>query len=136
MPAQKLTALVLGSDQERARQAATAAVQDTAEEMSPSGSEQAGQLAMVISEVFREPMPAARLAGPVTLLEGLQAGIAGQLAVLDDAGLTWRRAIVGGCSGSARHRAGGQADRSPGARDHAPDRGGPRRRWPTSSTMT
>ena len=85
----KLTALVLGSDQERAlRQAATAAVQDTAEEMSPSGSEQAGQLAMVISEVFREPMPAARLAGPVTLLEGLQAGIAGQLAVLDDAGLT------------------------------------------------
>ena len=31
---------------------------------------------------------AAPLAGPVMLLEGLQAGIAGQLAVLDDAGLT------------------------------------------------
>jgi hypothetical protein len=69
-------------------QAATAAVQDTAEEMSPSGGEQAGQLAMVISEVFGDPVPVAALAGAVTLLEGLQAGIAGQLAVLDDAGLT------------------------------------------------
>ena len=85
----KLITLVLGSEQERAlRQAATAAVQDTAEEMSPSGGEQAGELAMVISEVFRDPMPGARLPGLVTLLEGLQAGIAGQLAVLDDAGLT------------------------------------------------
>ena len=43
---------------------------------------------MVISEVFRDPAPDAPLAGPVMLLEGLQAGIAGQLAVLDDAGLT------------------------------------------------
>jgi uncharacterized protein YidB (DUF937 family) len=43
---------------------------------------------MVISEVFRDPVPAAPLAGPVMLLEGLQAGIAGQLAVLDNAGLT------------------------------------------------
>jgi hypothetical protein len=46
----------------------------TAHEISPPGGEQAGQLAMVISEVFREPMPDARLAGLVTLLEGLQAG--------------------------------------------------------------
>ena len=84
----KLTVLVLGSDQERAlRKAATAAVQDTAAEMSPSV-DQAGQLAMVISEVFREPMSDAPLAGPATMLEGLQAGIAKQLAVLDDAGLT------------------------------------------------
>ena len=84
----KLTVLVLGSDQERAlRKAATAAVQDTAAEMSPSV-EQAGQLAMVISEVFREPVPDAPLARSATLLEGLQAGIARQLAVLDDAGLT------------------------------------------------
>jgi hypothetical protein len=59
----KLTALVLGSDQERAlRKAATAAVQDTAAEMSPSV-EQVGQLAMVISEVFREPVPYAPLPG-------------------------------------------------------------------------
>ena len=43
---------------------------------------------MVISEVFREPLPDTRLAGPVTLLEELQAGIARQLAVLYDAGLT------------------------------------------------
>ena len=85
----KLTELVLGSEQERAlRRAADAAVWATAEEMSPSGGEQAGQVAMVISEVFRDPAPDAPLAGPVMLLEGLQAGIAGQLAVLDDAELT------------------------------------------------
>jgi hypothetical protein len=85
----KLTELVLGSEQERAlRRAADAAVWAAAEEMSPSGGGQAGQVAMVISEVFRDPVPDAPLAGPVVLLEGLQAGIAGQLAVLDDAGLT------------------------------------------------
>jgi hypothetical protein len=84
----KLTALVLGSDQERAlRKAATAAVQETAAQMSPSA-EQAGQLAMVISEVFREPVPDAPLPRSATLLEGLQAAIARQLAVLDDAGVT------------------------------------------------
>ena len=85
----KLTELILGSEQERAlRRAADAAVWATAEEMSPSGGEQAGQVAIVISEVFRDPAPAAPLARPVMLLEGLQAGIAGQLAVLDDAELT------------------------------------------------
>ena len=85
----KLTELVLGSEQERAlRRAADAAVWATAGEMSPAGGEQAGQVAMVISEVFRDPVPDAPLAGPVMLLEGLQAGIAAQLAVLDDAGLT------------------------------------------------
>ena len=85
----KLTELVLGSEQERAlRRAADAAVGATAEEVSPTGGEQAGQVAMVINQVFRDPAPGAPLAGPVMLLEGLQAGIAGQLAVLDDAGLT------------------------------------------------
>jgi hypothetical protein len=85
----KLTVLVLGSDQQRAlRQAATAAVQATAGEMSSSGGEKARQLAMVISEVFHEPLPGASLAGPVTLLEGLQAGITRQLVVLDDVDLT------------------------------------------------
>ena len=84
----KMTALVLGSDQERAlRKAAAAAVKDTAAEMS-SSVEQAGQLAMVISEVFRGPVPDTPLAGSVTMLEGLQAGIASQLAVLDDADRT------------------------------------------------
>jgi hypothetical protein len=85
----KLTELVLGSEQERAlRRAADAAVWATAVEVSPSGRGQAGQVAMVISEVFGDPVPGAPLAGPVMLLEGLQAGIAGQLAVLDDARLT------------------------------------------------
>jgi hypothetical protein len=85
----KLTELILGSEQERAlRRAADAAVWATAEEMSPADAEQAGQVAMVISEVFRDPVPATPLAGPVMLLEGLQAAIAGQLAVLDNAELT------------------------------------------------
>ena len=85
----KLTKLVLGSEQERAlRQAADAAVRATAEEMSLSSGEQARQVAMVINQVFGHPVPDAPLAGPVMLLEGLQAGIAGQLAVLDNAELT------------------------------------------------
>jgi hypothetical protein len=85
----KLTELVLGSEQERAlRRAADTAVWATAEEVSPPGTGQADQVAMVISEVFRNPAPAARPAGPVMLLQGLQAAIAGQLAVLEDAELT------------------------------------------------
>jgi hypothetical protein len=85
----KLTRLVLGTDQERVlRSAATAAVQRTAAELRPGDDEQAGQLAMVLSEVFGEPVPGAQLAGHATVLEALQAGIAGQIAVLDDAGLT------------------------------------------------
>jgi hypothetical protein len=85
----KLTSVVLGSEQERAlRSAATAAVQCTAEELRPGDAERAGQLAMVVSEVFGGRVPGVSLAGGVTVLEGLQAGIAGQLAVLDDASLT------------------------------------------------
>ena len=85
----KLTELILGSEQERALcRAADAAVWATAVEMSPSGGESAGQVAMVISEVFRDPVPAAPPGGPAMLLEALQARIAGQLTVLDDAGLT------------------------------------------------
>ena len=85
----KLTELILGSEQERALwRAADAAVWATAEEMSPSGGYQVEHLAMVIGEVFRNPLPDAPLAGPVMLLEGLQAGIARQLTVLDVAELT------------------------------------------------
>jgi hypothetical protein len=85
----KLATLVLGDAQERAlQQAAAAAVQDTADELSPSDDQRAGQIAMVIREAFRAPVPDAPLAGASTLVEGLQTGIAGQLAVLDDAGLT------------------------------------------------
>ena len=85
----KLTTLVLGTDQERAlRQAATAAVQLTARELDPSGGDQAGQLAMVMSEVFSEPTPDEPLARQATLLEGLQTGIVQKLAPLGDVGLT------------------------------------------------
>ena len=85
----KLTTLILGDDQERAlRSVATAAVQRTAAELCPGDDEQAEQLAMVVSEVFGEPVPLARLAADATVLEALLAGIARQLAVLDDASLT------------------------------------------------
>ena len=86
----KLTTLVLGTDQERAlRQAAEAAVERTAEQLAPSDGGQAEQLAMAVGEVFRDPAPdAAALAGQATLLEALQAGIAGKLAVLDDPDIT------------------------------------------------
>ena len=84
----KLTTFVLGSDQERAlRSAATAAVRLTAAELRPDG-EQAEELAMVVSQVFSEPVPEVSPSGQSTLLEALQTGVAGQLAVLDDASLT------------------------------------------------
>ncbi len=80
----KLTTLVLGTEQQRAlRQAAAAAVERTAEELAPSGGEQAEQLATAIGKVFHDPAPDAAVAGQATLLEALHAGIAGQLAVLD-----------------------------------------------------
>jgi hypothetical protein len=85
----RLTTFVLGSEQERAlRSAATKAVQLTADELRPGDYKRADQLAMVISQVFGDPAPGAPLAGHVTVLEALQAGIAGQIAVLDDASLT------------------------------------------------
>jgi tetratricopeptide (TPR) repeat protein len=85
----KLTSLVLGSEQERAlRAAGTAAVQLTVGELRPGDAERAGQVALVISQVFGEPVPAKALAGQGTVLEALQAGIAAQLTVLDDASLT------------------------------------------------
>lgn len=85
----RTTAVVLGNDQQRAlRQAATAAVQSTVEELHPEGGQQAEQLAMVVSEVFSEPLPDMPLSEQGTLLQALQAGVAGRLAVLDDASLT------------------------------------------------
>jgi hypothetical protein len=85
----KLTEFVLGSDQERAlRQAARAAVDQTARELRPGDGEKAGQLALVIGHVFEEPVPGEPLAGYETVLEALQAGIAEQLEVLDDPTVT------------------------------------------------
>jgi hypothetical protein len=85
----RLTALVLGTDQERAlRRAAGTAVQLTAAELRPADGQVADELAMIISEVFSVAMPDALPAGRATLLDALQAGIASQLASLDDASLT------------------------------------------------
>jgi Tetratricopeptide repeat len=85
----KLITLVLGSDQERAlRQAAKAAVERTAEQLAPSDDEQAQQLATAVGKVFRDLVLDAAVARQATLLEALQAGIAGKLAVLDDPDIT------------------------------------------------
>jgi hypothetical protein len=83
----RLTTLVLGSEQERALQsAATAAVQRTVVELQPGNKGRPEQLEMVVSQVFGKPVPGELLVGYGTVLEALQAGVAGQLAVLDDAG--------------------------------------------------
>jgi tetratricopeptide (TPR) repeat protein len=85
----RLTTVILGSDQERAlRRAAKAAAESTAGELCPGDDERAGQLMMVIGEVFRTPAPDIAVTGQVTVLEALQAGVAGQLAPLADADLT------------------------------------------------
>lgn len=85
----KLTTLVLGDELDRAlRTAATAAIGITADELCPDDHGQAEQVAMVINEVFRKPVSDALLAQHMTVLNALQAGIADQLAVLDDASLT------------------------------------------------
>jgi hypothetical protein len=85
----KLGAWVLGDEQERAlRQAATAAVQDAAGDLCPGDGERAEHLAMVISQVFLTAEPGAPLREQPTLLEALEAGVSGQLAVLGDPSLT------------------------------------------------
>lgn len=54
---QEADQLVLGTDQERAlRQAAKVAVQRTADELRPGDDEQAEHMALVISQVFSEPV--------------------------------------------------------------------------------
>ena len=84
----KITAIVVGTDQERAlRSAATAAVQRAAGELRPGDAERAEKLARLVNRAFIKGLvPGAPMAGYATLLEALQAGIAGQLAVWDDTG--------------------------------------------------
>jgi hypothetical protein len=85
----RLAGLVLGSELERALSAAAGdAVRRTAEEVCPADQRQAGNVALVIREVFAGPVPPAALAEGETVLELLRAGVARQLAVLDDAQLT------------------------------------------------
>ncbi len=84
----RLTTVILGTDQEEAlRSAASAAVRETARDLGQDDDEQAEQAAMEISLVFRHPIPDAPLTDHRTLLGALQAGIALQLSVLDDARL-------------------------------------------------
>jgi tetratricopeptide (TPR) repeat protein len=91
----RLTDVMLGSDQQRAlRRAARTAIQLTAKELRPDG-EGSDQLAMVVSEIFSASVPDVPVTGQTTLLEALQAGIAGQLAPLDDPRLTgtWKSSL-------------------------------------------
>lgn len=67
-----------------------AAVRLTAEKLRPDNDEQAEDVALVISQVFSEPVSDAPLAGQATL-EALHAGIAWQLARLGGPGLTGTR---------------------------------------------
>jgi hypothetical protein len=85
----KLTTLVLGDQLDRGLQAAAiAAIQLTATELSPKDDERAQYIASVINEVFRAPVPEGLLGRHVSVLGAMQAGIADQLSVLDDASLT------------------------------------------------
>jgi WD40 repeat protein len=84
----KLVAFVLGDEQERAlHQAGRAALTATATELCHGDPEAADQIAMVVGEVFQTPARQSTSAHG-TLLEELHAGIAAQLAVLDDRGIT------------------------------------------------
>jgi hypothetical protein len=66
----RLTTVLLGTHQERAlRSAATAVVELTARELSPENDEQAEQVALVIGQVFNQPVPDAPMAEHQTLLE-------------------------------------------------------------------
>jgi tetratricopeptide (TPR) repeat protein len=86
---------LLGSDQERAlRQAANAAIHATAREFRPGpapadDAQGSDHLARVIDHVFQQaPSPAESLVGQDTLLLGLQARVAGRLAVLGEVDIT------------------------------------------------
>jgi hypothetical protein len=85
----RMATVFLGDDQERALcAAATAATLAAAAELCPGDVDRAKQLAMVVSEVFRTPVPGEPSASGATVLEILRAGIGGQLAVLDDPAIT------------------------------------------------
>jgi hypothetical protein len=84
---QKLATRVRGSDQARAlRKAVEAAVQATVAEIGLSDPVEAEQAAEQINKAFRHRVPIPLPPGQPTLLEALQAGIALQLRVVDDAG--------------------------------------------------
>ena len=85
----RLTSMVLGTELDRAlASAAGAAIRLTGDQLCPGDNQRAEQVAMVISEVFKRPVPDAQLARQETLLESLQAGVVKQLSVLDDPDVT------------------------------------------------
>jgi len=84
-----LVSLVFGSKLERALSSVTGeTVRRTAEEVYPDDPQRAGDVALAITEVFAVQAPAGSLARGETTLELLRAGVARQLAVLDDPELT------------------------------------------------
>lgn len=84
----RLTDFFLGSEQERAlREAAKAAINITARELQPDDS-QAEHLALIISQVFANPVPEDPSEHHDTWLGALRAGIIRQITVLDDPELT------------------------------------------------
>lgn len=85
----KLAGMVWGSELERALSAAAGdAVRRTADEVALGDQRKARDVALVIREVFAGQVPAGSLASRETTLEVLRAGVAQQLAVLDDAQVT------------------------------------------------
>lgn len=98
----RLAEFFLGTEQECAlRSAASRAVQLTADDLYPDGGEAHEHLTRVISEVFGPAERALALGAQQTLLEALRAGIAGQLAVLDDPSLTGTGKSAAGILGVA-----------------------------------
>ena len=85
----RLVRFLLGEEQERAlRSAAATAIELTAKAFYPDGDPQTEHLAMVIDHVFGDPVPFALTAQQGTLLQALHAGIAAQLAPLENVDLT------------------------------------------------
>ncbi len=85
----RLVKFLRGDDFDRALQgAAAAAVERTARELRPEDTDLAEQLASVINQVFSEAMPRAPMAQYAPLLLAMRTGIAGQVAILDDADIT------------------------------------------------
>jgi hypothetical protein len=85
----KLISFVLGGEVERAlHAAATTAIELTATALWADDAGRGEQAALIIKEVFRTPASDAIVAQRVTMLQALEAVIADQLAVLDDASLT------------------------------------------------
>jgi hypothetical protein len=82
----RLTDWAFGSEQERGlRRVASAAIQQTAKELSSGDKERAEQIAMGVNQVFNTPTSPTSLADHSTILQALQGDVAQKLAVLGGA---------------------------------------------------